>query len=519
MYNINELTTFDESKYGCVLVKGYAATERKNKRYLGKHRSHTEERNSITCTILANSPDKQNAFANWYRDELNGGVDPFIIVLPYFGLKWKMVVVFDEGITDTYAGDGEGAIGAKFIIMELIRVAEELTFSMPLSDDMLVERGLPSAFEYKRNSRGSFTRGGLLMAANKDEGRFGDTGLLMEDESTNLFLHSNNFEDAAWGKVNGAVVKKINIVSPTGVEGDVHKIEQSATDINSSFVAQSFTNAVDNQYYTVSLFIKKGNSDKMKFFVGCEGGTTGIGSLTTYDFTNDTITVGAPDKVKVILHEQLANGWIHLGVMVKNNSTGNTKVSLRIHAYGLGGTPQGNEYVYVYGAQLEAKAIASSYIETVANPVTRHEDSFVFYDSKAGIDWTKPITFAMSFNVDIPKFDSDVQVHRILLFSKGLIKVIITYNKQLRVYVNDTLAVTRILDTYKGVVRMILRSDGTKMDLFVNGVNVGYFNAPKSVGGMYVGVTFMGGSKNEVAGTQISSIKISTVYVDDVGSY
>jgi hypothetical protein len=187
-------------------------------------------------------------------------------------------------------------------------------------------------------------------------------GLLIEESRTNLCLYSDNLQSSTgvWGLTScTAVENDIN-----GPDGTLSAEKLTAT---GSFprLAQTIT-LVDNTNYTISIFVKKGDAYVFSLYVVNKVNTT---IQTFFDVNAGTVTSGTGTI------EPYANGFYRCS-MTFNSASGATAPVLRFvnNAQGVTGGWSGTNYLYAWGAQLEAGAFATSYIPTVASQVTRSAD-------------------------------------------------------------------------------------------------------------------------------------------------
>lgn len=187
-------------------------------------------------------------------------------------------------------------------------------------------------------------------------------GLLIEESRTNLCLYSDNLQSSTgvWGLTScTAVENDIN-----GPDGTLSAEKLTAT---GSFprLAQTIT-LVDNTNYTISIFVKKGDAYVFSLYVVNKANTT---IQTFFDVNAGTVTSGTGTI------EPYANGFYRCS-MTFNSASGATAPVLRFvnNAQGVTGGWSGTNYLYAWGAQLEAGAFATSYIPTTASQVTRSAD-------------------------------------------------------------------------------------------------------------------------------------------------
>lgn len=189
--------------------------------------------------------------------------------------------------------------------------------------------------------------------------------LLLEPQRSNLNTYSEEFDNAAWTKVAGTITAN-SIASPDGtVDADTY----NAANASFNILRKTITTVIGTTY-TASIFVKK-NNYRYIGFRWVYAGTT----FNFYDFDTNTInnTASSANPLKV---ENYGNGWIRLSItgtatdtshlfdLAFCNSSGNTNPA-----------SAGTEKYYVWGAQVEAGAYATSYIPTTTASVTRNADS------------------------------------------------------------------------------------------------------------------------------------------------
>jgi hypothetical protein len=201
-------------------------------------------------------------------------------------------------------------------------------------------------------------------------------GLLIEEQRTNLILQSETFDNASWTKVNAAVTANAT-ASPDGTV-DADKVITGAG-VSDGQLRQSVTKAAAATQYTYSIYAKAGEWNSAGvYMVGPTGGFANranvivnllTGVVTTAAAAAGTFT-GASATVTPV-----GNGWYRIALTATTGTE--TTVEARAYPSNNGTFPNGNgtDGIFLYGAQLEAGALATSYIPTVASQVTRAADS------------------------------------------------------------------------------------------------------------------------------------------------
>jgi len=203
-------------------------------------------------------------------------------------------------------------------------------------------------------------------------------GLLIEEQRTNVNLNSADLSAATWTKL-GLTVSTNSTTAPDGTSNADEIVETTA---NSQHFAQGSTpagtNTVIGTAYTASVFVKKGNGVTapdwiaVRFISGFAGGTGAAFNLSTGLFG---ATSGVTTQV-----EQYPNGWWRVSITATATSVaslGGNVVGFtnNVNTIGLGTyVGQTTSNLFVWGAQVEVGAFATSYIPTTTGPLARSAD-------------------------------------------------------------------------------------------------------------------------------------------------
>lgn len=213
----------------------------------------------------------------------------------------------------------------------------------------LVSKTFGDIITFTRASSATFTgSNGLIQSATTNTPRFdydpvtlAAKGLLIEEQRTNLATYSEDFSNAAWTKGVNVTITDNAAVAPDGA---------TTADLIAS---SSSTNSSLNQVFQQAT----------------------VGSSATYTASFWVRAVGANQNIVI---RQTANA-----VLVADTTVAVTSSWQRVSATFTASTNPGfairpdgvsNLNIYIWGAQLEAGAFATSYIPTVASQVTRSAD-------------------------------------------------------------------------------------------------------------------------------------------------
>ena len=192
--------------------------------------------------------------------------------------------------------------------------------------------------------------------------------ILVEPQRTNLVLRSEEFDNSYWAK-NNVTITQNTTIAPDGNLTSDKIVENTTVGLHRIFATPSCSGSTT---YTASIFVKKSERTRFEFLETILGGCV-------FDLTNGTIISGTDGFI-----ESYNNDWYRCGIKRTTNvSQSLFVIQVRLIISGTNNTylGDGTSGIYIWGAQLEAGANATSYIPTVASAVTRNADVI----SKTGI--------------------------------------------------------------------------------------------------------------------------------------
>ncbi len=209
---------------------------------------------------------------------------------------------------------------------------------------------------FSRNSTATYIgKDGQLKTAAANEPRFEKEGLLIEGQSTNLFLNSENV--AVWANPPAASASTRELQA---VQGGLVTCKVTATSVNGG-VRQTY-NSPAGGIHTVSFYLSK-NSQSLKFLLENGGAAWGEGAQAAIAPATGTITVVA--GITAAKSIPFLAGYIYQLTLPAGKVGGILNAEWRLDAAG---------DMYIGMPQLEALPFASSYIPTAGAAVTRAAD-------------------------------------------------------------------------------------------------------------------------------------------------
>lgn len=277
---------------------------------------------TIAGTIISSSATSVGN--GWYRCTMTFTSGSATGHTPQFGPH-------DNGSSTTYTGNGTGSVfvwGAQLEQRSAV-TAYTVTTTQPITNYIpALQTAASGVARFDHNP----TTGESL-------------GLLIEEQRVNLLTYSDDFNNAAWVAFGTKTLTSNINIAPDGTLTADYLSSPSNNGVQQSIsIAASTT-------YTYSIYAKAdlGTSIRMSY-------TTTGGTGTTVA-VNTVISTG----------QSVGNGWFRIPINF-TTAVGNTGVVIRVQTDTTAG-------IYIWGAQLEAGAFATSYIPTVASQVTRSPDA------------------------------------------------------------------------------------------------------------------------------------------------
>lgn len=190
-------------------------------------------------------------------------------------------------------------------------------------------------------------------------GRYSLQKTTTEGAGTNLLTYSEQLDNAAWTKSN------VTVAANTSASPDGDVLADTVTTTSASpgaYTSIAIAASSTNDYYG-SVFVKKGTSSKVKLDIYYPGNTQ---SPLLFDFDTQVISGGA--YAGEYIAEYVGDGWWRLGYRVLRDASASKTTMIMLLTPNSGVVGQ---TIFVWGAQIEAGAAATSYIPSVASPGTR----------------------------------------------------------------------------------------------------------------------------------------------------
>jgi hypothetical protein len=249
--------------------------------------------------------------------------------------------------TDTYTGDGNSGI---FIY------GAQLSNSASLDPYVPTPAAAPSSTAYygPRLDYDHVTRQ--------------PRGFLVEEARTNLLLYSEDFSQSAWTDAAPGSTVTVAANDTTAPDGSLTADRLTAATGGTNGMARQIRTLVSSTTYTGSLFVKASTSTQSRILLrDTSAGTNFADATLTWSSGVPSVAGGATGTWTVTA---FGNGWYRVAGTGATGATASPGVTFSVFP----DTAAGTNAIFVWGAQLEAGAFATSYIPTIASTVTRSAD-------------------------------------------------------------------------------------------------------------------------------------------------
>jgi hypothetical protein len=188
-------------------------------------------------------------------------------------------------------------------------------------------------------------------------------GLLIEEARTNLLTYSAQIDDASWQKIRSSAIANSTNAPDGTVSADT--LVEDTTASTTHQINKVFTGTAVAHTYSVYVKAAGRTQIRLNLFDGAA-----FVSQTYFDLTSGTVLSGTGGTITAV-----GNGWYRCAITATLAASAGCQAQLRLASGGSDiYTGGGTSGVFIWGAQLEAGAFATSYIPTVASTVSRSAD-------------------------------------------------------------------------------------------------------------------------------------------------
>jgi hypothetical protein len=291
--------------------------------------------------------------------------------------------------------------------------------------------------------------------------------ILLEPQRTNITTFSEQFDNIAWTKVRASVTANTT-TSPSGLVNADSLIEDTSTATHAMSVA--FTALASP--YTATIYAKPNGRNWLSISF-----LSTTNAFASFDLQNGVLgTIGAASTATIT---SVGGGWYRCSMTATTIVGANTLAFYLASANNtLSYTGNGTSGLFLWGAQFELGAYATSYIPTSSASVTRNADVIsrgnIFTN---GLITASGGTWFVDLRGNVARIrDAASQFWLGDTSSTNLVNAF-TFRGQAsnaRMSINKVVGgtTTQLLTTTADAIKVAIKWNGTSADVFVNGVKV-----------------------------------------------
>jgi hypothetical protein len=195
--------------------------------------------------------------------------------------------------------------------------------------------------------------------------------ILLEPQRTNVALRSEEFDNVSWVK-NAVNVTANSTTSPSGI---VNADTMTGSGLIAARLVSQVVTLTSGTSYAATFYVKKSTNDFVQIYTfNATGGhfanfdinSGAVGSVGTTFGSNPTSSITS-----------VGNGWYRCSMVLSAAVTASSGFGIALVSSSTSARLEANTLttsVFLWGAQLEAGAYATSYIPTTSASVTRNAD-------------------------------------------------------------------------------------------------------------------------------------------------
>jgi hypothetical protein len=205
------------------------------------------------------------------------------------------------------------------------------------------------------------------------DGSIGCPALLVEPSAQNLALQSEAFDSVQYTLIRLNAFGSGSVANTTATKdpfngNNADYLQEDSTASSTHLALQINAGQVGGINFTFSVFAKAAERTRLNLFNNAGGGGN-----ASFDLTAGTATLLAGVSASI---QNYGNGWYRCILTYTPSVSGNFNVQVQLAD--ASGNPTyngtGNSGIYVFGAQVETGSIATSYIPTTTQAITRNAD-------------------------------------------------------------------------------------------------------------------------------------------------